>query len=126
MDKVSHFLTNLRLQLQKKFSHFSLLFSILSSILSWNMCKSRRKLWAQKFTPMRSEFYKLFFSISFYGQFRKLCHISKPTLLKHFFSKLEFLFSVLDSMVSIKTSVNCVTNWKMQNKNTKTDLVMTK
>ena len=54
----------------------------------------------QKFTPLRSEFYKLFFSMSFYGQFRKLFNISESTFSKQFFSKLKFLFSVLGSMVS--------------------------
>ena len=49
----------------------------------------------QKFTPLRSKFYKLF-----YGQFRQLLHISEPILSKQFFSKLEFLFHVLGSMVS--------------------------
>ena len=44
----------------------------------------------QKFTPLRSEFYKLFFLISFLGQFRQLFHISEPTLSKQFFSKLKF------------------------------------
>ena len=48
----------------------------------------------------------------FYKQFRQLFHVSEPRLSKQFFPKLEFLFSVLASMVS-KTSVNCVTNWKM-------------
>ena len=54
----------------------------------------------QKFTPLRSEFYKLFCSMSFYGQLRELFHISEPTLLKQLFSKLDFLFSVPGSMVS--------------------------
>ena len=46
----------------------------------------------QKFTPLRSEFYKLFFSISFDGQLRHFLHISEPPLSKQFFSKLEFVF----------------------------------
>ena len=54
----------------------------------------------QKFTPLGSKIYKLFLSMSFYGQFRQLFHVSEPTLSKQFFSKLEFLFSVLGSMVS--------------------------
>ena len=36
----------------------------------------------------------------FHGQFRKLFHVSEPTISKQFFSKLEFLFFVLGSMVS--------------------------
>ena len=47
----------------------------------------------QKFTPLRSKFYKLFFSMSFYGQFRQLFHISESTLSKQFFlncSRLVF------------------------------------
>ena len=47
---------------------------------------------SQKFTPLRSEFYKLFFSMSFYGQFRQLFHISEPISSKQFFSKLQFVF----------------------------------
>ena len=54
----------------------------------------------QKFTPLRSEFYIKKFSMSFYGQLRQLFHIYEPILSKQFFSKLEFLFSVLGSMVS--------------------------
>ena len=46
----------------------------------------------QKFTPLRSQFYKLFFSMSFHGQFRKLFHISEPKLLKQFFLNLNFCF----------------------------------
>ena len=69
--------------------------------------------------------YKLFFSMSFYGQVRQLFHISEPTFTKKFF-KLEFLFPVLDSMVSknicklrhkLKNSKNLPElTWSWQNK----------
>ena len=102
MDKVSHFLTNLRLQLQNSF--FLLNFTYCFLFLVWyclETCVNRvANCVTQKFTPFRSEFYKLFFSLSFYGQFRQLFHISEPTLWKQFFTKLNFLFSVLGSLVS--------------------------
>ena len=55
----------------------------------------------QKFTPMKSDFHKLFFSMSFYGQLRQLFHTSEPTLSKEFFFLNSiFLFSFPGSMVS--------------------------
>ena len=65
--------------------------------------------------------------MSFYEQFRQLFLISEPSLSKHFFSsKLEFLFSVLGSMVSknicklrhkLKNSKNVPElTWSWQNK----------
>ena len=61
--------------------------------------------------------------MSFYGQFRKLFHISEPT--QFFFSKLDVLFSVLGSMVSKNI---CKLHHKLKNakKNTQTHLFMTK
>ena len=86
---------------QKKISKLSFLFSILSSIVSWNMCKSRRKLCNAKIYPPVVLILQFFFlSMSFYGQFREFFHIYEPQLSKQFFSKLEFLFSVLGSMMS--------------------------
>ena len=64
------------------------------------MCKSRRKLRNAKILPLEVPILLIIFSMSFYGQFRQLFHISEPILSKQFFSKLEFLFSVLGSMVS--------------------------
>ena len=49
----------------------------------------------QQFTPMRSEFRKLF-----YGNFRQFFNKSRSILQKTVFSKIEFLFSVLGSMMS--------------------------
>ena len=54
----------------------------------------------QKLTSLRSEFYKLFFAMSFHGQLRQLFPIPAPTLPKQFFLNLNFLLSVLGSIVS--------------------------
>ena len=100
--------------------------SIFSLILSRNMCKLHHKLRYAKIYPLEVPIYKLFYSMSFHGQFRKLFHVSEPTLSKQFFSKLEFLFSVLGSMVSknicklrhkLKNSKNLPElTWSWQNK----------
>ena len=52
MDKDSDFLTNLRPQLRNSFPKFLLSFSIPISILSRNMCESRRKLRNAKIYPL--------------------------------------------------------------------------
>ena len=84
--------------------HHTLLYctELLSSILSRNMCKLRRKLRNAKFSPLSSKAYsnnkKM---MSFYGQFRQLFHISEPTSSKQFFLNSHFcFFFVLGSMVS--------------------------
>ena len=51
MEKLSYFVTNLRLQVQNIY-FFYLLFSILSLILSKKMCKWRRKLRNAKIYPL--------------------------------------------------------------------------
>ena len=84
--------------------------SILSFIVSRNMCKSRRKLRIAKIYPLEVQSLQQQTNLmSFYGQFMQLFHISEPTLSKQFFSKLEFLFSVLGSMVSKNI-------WKLRHK----------
>ena len=50
--------------------------------------------------------------MSFYGQLRQLFHISEPILSKQFFLNLNFCFRFWVPWW-LKTSVNCVTNWKM-------------
>ena len=95
------------------FPKLELIISILILILSKNMCKLRRKLRNVKIYLLVVQILQIIFFMSFYGQFSQLFNICEPTLSKQFFSELKFLFSVLGSMVSKKTSVNWVTNWKM-------------
>ena len=64
------------------------------------MCKSQRKLRNAKIYPLEVQILQIIFLMSFYGQLRQLFRISEPSLSKQFFSILEFLFSVLGSMVS--------------------------
>ena len=52
----------------------------------------------KKFTPLRSEFYKLFLSMSFYGKFRPFFYNSETRLSKQFFSQFDFFFA-LSSMI---------------------------
>ena len=77
------------------------MFSILSSKFSRNMCKSRCKLRNTKIYPIEVQILQIIFSwYHFLTKLRQLCHISEPTLSKQFFSKLNFLFSFLGSMLS--------------------------
>ena len=87
----SFFFTNLRLQLENSFFlnfNYCFLFLVLYCLETCVNCVANCV--TQKFTPLRSEFYKLFFSMSFYGQLRQLFHISEPTLSKQFFLNLTF------------------------------------
>ena len=73
------------------FLKLKFLFSIVSSILSRIMCKLSCQLRNAKIYPIEVKILKIiFFSMSFYGQFRQFFHISKPILSRHFFLFFSF------------------------------------
>ena len=103
MGQFCHILTNLRLQLQNS---FFLKFRYCFLFLVWyclkNMCKSRRKLSMAKSYPLKVQILKIIFFLRFHfmdnlGNY-SIC--MSPQYQNSFFSKLEFLFSLLGSMMS--------------------------
>ena len=113
MDTVSHFVPNLRLQLQNSFFldlNYCFIFLVWYCLETCGNCVANCV--KHKFTLLRSKFYKKKTLMSFYGQFRQLFHISEPTLLKQFSLNSNFCF-LLEAPWCLKTYVNCITNWKM-------------
>ena len=84
--------------------------SILSSILSRSMCKSRCKLRDAKIYPHEVQILHIFFLCHFKDNFGNLS-TKLNSYYQTSFSKLEFLFSAQGSMSPcLETCVNCVTN----------------
>ena len=102
------------------------MFSLLSLILSRNMCKSRRKLRNAKTYPIEVPILQIiFFNVILWTIYAIIIHIWAH-IINTVFSKLEFLFSVLGSMFSknicklrhkLKNSKNLPElTWSWQNK----------
>ena len=117
---ITNFFTSPRLQ--TVFPKLEFLFSILSSILSKNVYKSRWKLRNAKIYPLEVQIYKLFLFMSLYGQFRQFFHISQPILSKQFPLKFVFCFR----FHGVEKHVKIASQIENSQKFTQTHLVMTK
>ena len=115
-NNLGHFPTNLRQHYQKMvFSTFLLLFSILSSKMSRNMCKLRHKLWnAKNRVAFRFTWQKLFSQIFFFT-------IKKKKLKSGIFSEKQLdtlssfeMFSGQRFMIDAILSWNCHTQLRIQ------------
>ena len=107
------------------FHKLQFLFSILSSILSRNMCKLRPKLRNTRIYPLEVRILLKCFWCHFMDNIGNFSTYMSPHYQHSFFSsKLEFLFSVLGSMVSRNM---CKLRHKLKNfKNSRTHLIIIK